>query len=256
MHAINQINSFRLKNDDYLKSKYIKKWKLFLNLKKLFKYHLTSTHNRLSPTLSPLFQAFRKWKSHFISKSASLHSSPLPELQEYFIATKTLISEVKNDIEDQQEATEELDTQNKILIENTISGQKLGLSIVKDNCDSATEKAFHQWTMRGKQQEFEKVQKTLKEHMELIVNLRLKIKEIDMDNQNLVIENEQLRRTSMDGIFLAQTWKELSVKIKELSVDLADKSTIIENLLDENHGLAQNINLMKNRANQVMRNHK
>jgi predicted RNase H-like nuclease (RuvC/YqgF family) len=256
MHAINQINSCRLKNDDHLKSKYLKRWKFFLKLKKLYEYHLTSTQNKLSPKLSPLFQAFKKWKSHFSSKEDYLHRSAFCEVQEYYIATKSVISEVKNDLEAQKEAIEELDTQNHVLIDNTISGQKLGLSIIKDNCNATKEKAFHQWTMLGKQQEFIKVQKTLKEHMELIVNLRLKIKEIDLDNQNLVVENEQLRRTSMDGIFLAQTWKELSVKIKELSVDLADKSSIIENLLDENHGLAQNINLMKNRANQVMKNYR
>ena len=91
--------------------------------------------------------------------------------------------------------------------------------------------------------------------METIVNLRLKIKELDMDNQDIIEENEQLRKTSMDGIFLAQTWKELSEKIKSLSVDLQDKSEVMQNLLDQNHGLAQNINMMRNRANQVMQNH-
>ena len=89
--------------------------------------------------------------------------------------------------------------------------------------------------------------------MEIIVNLKLKIKELDLDNHDLILENEQLRKTSMDGIFLAQTWKELSNKIKNLSVDLADKSCLIKDLLDANHGLAQNINVMKTRANQVMR---
>ena len=42
----------------------------------------------------------------------------------------------------------------------------------------------------------------LKSNMEIIVNLKLKIKELDLDNQDLVSENEQLRKTSMDGIFL------------------------------------------------------
>ena len=59
----------------------------------------------------------------------------------------------------------------------------------------------------------------------------------------------------MDGIYLAQTWKELSEKIKLLSVDVAGKSKLINNLLDENHGLAQNINMMKRRADQVMTHH-
>jgi hypothetical protein len=91
--------------------------------------------------------------------------------------------------------------------------------------------------------------------MELIVNLRLKIKEMDLDNQDLVGENEQLRKTSMDGIFLAQKWKEISEKIKYLSVDLIDKSTVVKDLLNENSGLAQNIDVMQSRANRIMSNY-
>ena len=114
---------------------------------------------------------------------------------------------------------------------------------------------FKQWNQANKQVKLEEKQKKLKENMELIVNLRLKIKEMDMDNQDLIHENEQLRKTSMDGIFLAQTWKELSEKIKVLSVDLEDKSEIVQNLLDENNGMAQNISMMQTRADRVMRNY-
>ena len=108
--------------------------------------------------------------------------------------------------------------------------------------------------MASKKQNLGESEQKLKNNMEIIVNLRLKIKELDLDNQDLVMENEQLRKTSMDGIFLAQTWKELSEKIKFLSVDLADKSKVIKSLVNENNGLAHNISVMKHRANQVMRN--
>ena len=114
---------------------------------------------------------------------------------------------------------------------------------------------MQKWMAIYKRSKISEKEQKLKTNMELIVNLRLKIKELDLDNQDLIVENEQLRQTSLDGIFLAQTWKELSEKIKVLSVDLQGKSSVIKNLLDENHGLAQNINVMRTRANQVMRNH-
>jgi len=52
--------------------------------------------------------------------------------------------------------------------------------------------------------------------MKLIASLKLKIKEFYLEDQDLIIENDQLRKTSMDGKVLAQTWKELSDKIKIL----------------------------------------
>lgn len=78
------------------------------------------------------------------------------------------------------------------------------------------EKGFINWKMANKKEKEYEQKRKLKENMELIVNLRLKIKEYDLDNQDLLIENDQLRRTSMDGIALAQAWKDLSHKIKVL----------------------------------------
>ena len=163
--------------------------------------------------------------------------------------------ELADEVKQQKSAITELDTQNKVLVDNTISGQKLALSIWKSNFQTKKSNMFKQWNQANKQVKLEEKQKKLKENMELIVNLRLKIKEMDMDNQDLIHENEQLRKTSMDGIFLAQTWKELSEKIKVLSVDLEDKSEIVQNLLDENNGMAQNISMMQTRADRVMRNY-
>lgn len=65
------------------------------------------------------------------------------------------------------------------------------------------------------------------------MNTRARIKELQMDNDYLVDDNEDLRQTSMDGIMLAQTVKQLTKEIENLSVDLADKSSTIKSLLDE-----------------------
>lgn len=108
---------------------------------------------------------------------------------------------------------------------------------------------FQTWSVNTKKQKLYLKEQRVKENMELIVNLRLKIKEMDLDNHDLVGENHKLRKTSMDGIYLAQTWKELSEKIRYLSVDLAGKHDVVKELIDENSGLAKNINLIQKRAN-------
>lgn len=133
-----------------------------------------------------------------------------------------------------------------------MSGQKLALEIVKDNYNDIKASFFQKWATFSKNSDIQQRQQKLKANMEIIVNLRLKIKEMHLENEDLASENEQLRKTSMDGIFLAQTWKELSEKIKILSVDLADKSHIIRSLMNENYGLASNIDTMKSKADQII----
>jgi len=110
------------------------------------------------------------------------------------------------------------------------------------NEQKGIKKGFQNWVDANKQRNAKTQEKKLKENMELIVNLKLKIKEYDLENQDLLIENDQLRRISMDGINLAQVWKELSHKIKVLCVDLSDRQSVMNNLMYENTSLAENIN--------------
>lgn len=235
----------------------IKQWKQFVKYRKLYRFWLNFCENRVKSEKScAIARVFDKWKYSFREKEDFLAIRPYKQVQEIFIITKKIIDETKDDIQYQTSTIQELQNQNQVLIDNTISGQKLGLSICSDNFKAKKESVFHHWASQIKKQNIKEKEDKLKANMEIIVNLRLKIKELDLDNQDLVIENEQLRKTSMDGIFLAQTWKELSEKIKRLSVDVNDRQKVISNLLDEKHGLAQNMSMMKLRADQVMHHHK
>lgn len=91
-------------------------------------------------------------------------------------------------INSQETAIKELDNQNSILLQNTISGQKLALEICKDNYSDAVSSSFQKWMSSTKRDQILKREHQLKANMEVIVNLRLKIKELDMENNGRVLK--------------------------------------------------------------------
>ena len=49
-----------------------------------------------------------------------------------------------------------------------------------------------------------------------------------------MVENDNLRQFSMDGFHIAKNVQSLSNEREKLSCDLADKTSVIRNLLEEN----------------------
>jgi len=78
----------------------------------------------------------------------------------------------------------------------------------------------------------------LQRNINLIANLKDKIKDFEGDNESLANENEELRQFSLDGYQIAKNVQSLSNERERLSVDLADKATTIKKLLDENESLS------------------
>jgi chromosome segregation ATPase len=66
----------------------------------------------------------------------------------------------------------------------------------------------------------------------LIQSLKDRIRGIEHDNNTMADENEELRQFSLDGYQIAKNVQSLSAERESLSVDLADKSRMIQKLLD------------------------
>jgi hypothetical protein len=49
-------------DDLYLKPKMFDRWKLYVSMRKLIRYHLTNMSNKLKPIKSDLSIAFNRWK--------------------------------------------------------------------------------------------------------------------------------------------------------------------------------------------------
>lgn len=205
LRAVTQLIKAWDKTDDYLVPHVFHQWKKWTKMKKLIKYWINYWERRINssnPEAPLLFRAFNKWKYHFTDRDIKLDQYAYNDIQDIAISTNNYVNNAIKELDTQESAIQELNAQNKILVDNTISGQKLALTICSDNWKKKVASSFQKWQAFNKRSQLEEKEYLLKSNMEIIVNLKLKIKELDLDNQDLVSENEQLRKTSMDGIFL------------------------------------------------------
>jgi hypothetical protein len=73
--------------------------------------------------------AFKIWKNRFSDKEDVVKKLSLHRVQERTMCVGDSIIHFKDNIITQNNTIGDLNSQNKVLIENTISGQKLALSI-------------------------------------------------------------------------------------------------------------------------------
>lgn len=66
---------------------------------------------------------------------------------------------------------------------------------------------------------------------QIIVKLKERINEFEVENDNLVIENEELRKFSVEGFEIANTVKELDLEKNRLQANLDDEDDIMNDLL-------------------------
>ena len=78
----------------------------------------------------------------------------------------------------------------------------------------------------------------LQRNLSQISGLKDKIHELERDNEALAGQNEEMRQISLDGYQIARNVQNLNCEREKLSVDLADKTTMIKRLLDENEKLS------------------
>ena len=88
-------------------------------------------------------------------------------------------------------------------------------------------KAFIKWTNNAHMLRNNDSEMELRKNIELLANLKDRIRQLEKDNTDLAGENEELRQFSLDGFELAKNVQALSSEREMLSVDLADKAQII-----------------------------
>ena len=61
-------------------------------------------------------------------------------------------------------------------------------------------------------------------------------------NKDLLLENEELRQASLDGIEIAKAVQELTKEREKLSSDLNEKNMTIQQLLNDNNAMSHKLN--------------
>ena len=118
------------------------------------------------------------------------------------------------------------------LVDNYIKSQRLAVALARDNQERGQRKALANMSDNTHDKKKGNLEVILSRNINLIQSLKDRIKEFEGDNDNLAGENEELRQFSLDGYQIAKNVQSLSQERESLSVDLADKSKMIQKLLD------------------------
>jgi regulator of replication initiation timing len=123
------------------------------------------------------------------------------------------------------------------LLENFIKSQKLALSRLVANHAAGKRKAMNRWKQEVFEQRRQEFNENIRLGVETIAAVKEQAKRTEAENEQLAKENDELRRFSMDGFVIARNVQQLSDDREKLSVDLADKTEQIKELLIQNRKL-------------------
>lgn len=128
----------------------------------------------------------------------------------------------------------QMEIQRDELVDNYIKSQRLAVAVGRDTKERAQHRVLKNLTDNSHNKKKTNLELILSRNINLITSLKDRIKDFEHDNENLAGENEELRQFSLDGYQIAKNVQSLSSERETLSVDLADKSKMIQKLLDQN----------------------
>ena len=117
----------------------------------------------------------------------------------------------------------------------------MGIALGRDNQERGMHRAFSVMLDNAHFKRRSHFEQLLQKNIHYISQLKDKIHDFEYENGQLANENEELRQFSLDGYQIAKGVQSLSHERERLSVDLADKTKVIKNLLDENEALTMKL---------------
>jgi hypothetical protein len=118
------------------------------------------------------------------------------------------------------QAIDHLNIQRDNLLEHFIKGQKLALAKINNNYIASLFRAFARWKRACHGNEQKELGEQLGRTTQMIGELRDHVGKLEGINQNLMVENEELRSAALDGIEIAKAVQDLTKEREQLSSDL------------------------------------
>lgn len=175
--------------------------------------------------------AFSKWKVSDETVAGSLRQKRYRVLTDLNNEqTKVLEKQATKEAESST-VINHLNIQRDELLDNFIKSQRLALSSLVQNHIRSKRKAMTRWKQEVFEQRRHEANDSIREGVETIAEVKDKSKRVEAENEQLAKENDELRRFSMDGFVIARNVQQLSDDREKLSVDLADKTEQIKELL-------------------------
>lgn len=103
-------------------------------------------------------------------------------------------------------------------------------------------RAFLKWQQNAFSAKLEESDEQVAKTQAIIAELLKICKEAEDRNKDLIMENEELRQASLDGIEIAKAVQDLTREREKLSHELNQKNQAIKQLLNENNAMAEQLN--------------
>ena len=158
---------------DYLKPKTFDRWRQFVQMRKLVRYHLGKIQNTLAPGKSPdLQQAFQRWKSHFENRYNELKSRTRAEL----VAKSTMLQERLDRCDEagaeKTETIQALSMDKDVLCDDYQRGRNLAAMLGRDHHYSAMHKSYSWLNRHMFYKQREEYETLLQRNIEVIAQLK------------------------------------------------------------------------------------
>jgi len=219
------------------KAKYINLWKKWLQIRN--KVEKTSEF-----ILKRLLFAEKSWaldKLKNMKRSAKLLYSKVPRRQ--------IISKIESqrkklrDLEqDKENIDQNLAKREKINMVKAIAcvrGKRMAANVLYKRLQQPLVSKFRNWKREALKNKINQLGIVLQDKLTAFQKLHDINGRLNMKNKSLMIECEELRQASMDGVEIANVIQAITQEREQLSVDLANKSMTIKKLVEEN-ALLQN----------------
>jgi len=124
-------------------------------------------------------------------------------------------------------------------------GIHLAAAVLEKYLKKLMEDAMRKWKLITQQLRIKDLNNILEMKAESFVKLRrIGVSLADRHNE-LLLENEELHRVSMNGIEIATVIQEITREREQLSLDLVDRSLTVKKLVEENRCLQQRLDAIK-----------
>jgi regulator of replication initiation timing len=131
----------------------------------------------------------------------------------------------------------QLGLQRDELVENKEHAKSLSFALHNNNVKFGMHQGLMRWSDGAHHKKRLHFEGVLGRNLDQISGLKDKVNELEEDNESLALQNEEMRQISLDGYQIARNVQNLNSEREKLSVDLADKTSMIKRLLDENEKL-------------------
>ena len=173
------------------------------------------------------------------------------ELIDKIIADENLIGSTESRLDRMGNSIDTLAFQRENLFGHYVRGQKLAVSLCKNNMMKTYWRAFMRWKRFSDEMANLALIEQLERTNGMISQLQDHVRKLEGINRNLLAENEELRQAALDGIEISNVVQELTKERENLSSDLHDRAGTIKRLIEDNNNLSIRLNIAQQEAQQL-----